>query len=368
MNILFFQNCISPHQMPYIRLLPSLPDVNDVLVIVPEVDMASRKAMGWNALNFVNTTGIKFYIAPSNEEIKALYGKYTNTDSWCLFSGINSFTTVTSWFRMSLMHNVKRGIITEPPFIYNHPLWQHAIRFALKDWKYVPYIDKFFVMGNDFLDYYHFWSKRWKVIPFMYCTEWKDRKQISSPYTKSQPLKVLYVGALSHRKNVQILLKASQMLNAEEQKMLEIGIIGDGEMSIQLREMACKQGVYTKVTFYGTQPMEKISTYMEQYDILCLPSLYDGWGAVVNEALTLGLYIICSDHCGAKCLITSNDQKVVRGQIFKSNTASKLMKILKECIEYKDIIRKNIPTRIAWAKKNISGEVVANYFIENLKK
>lgn len=49
--------------------------------------------------------------------------------------------------------------------------------------------------------------------------------------------------------------------------------------------------------------MNEIPHIMENHDILILPSLHDGWGAVVNEAITMGLYIITSDKCGAKALI-----------------------------------------------------------------
>lgn len=353
--------------MPYIKYLPSLPEVNNVVVVVPEIDMDSRKLMGWNASKLMQTKGVDFLVSPSEEEIINLYRNYTNTDTWCIYSGINSFASVISWFRMSLKYKLKRGVITEAPLIYNHPLWQHAIRFALKDWKYVPYIDKFFVMGDEFIQYYRFWSKRWSVIPFMYCTEWTNRTRSLTSRKESQPLKVLYVGALSHRKNVQLLLKATQMLNLGQQEKLEIGIVGNGDQLDKLKNMAKAENTHSKVIFHGMQPMEKIPNLMEQYDILCLPSLHDGWGAVINEALTLGLYIICSDHCGAKYLITSNSNSVTRGKIFKNDNVYSLMNILKDCIINKDKICNGITERIKWAKENISGKEVAKYFLDNLK-
>ena len=153
MNILFFQNCISPHQMPYINNLHKIEDIDNVYVIAPEDDMAVRKAMGWDSTNYKNNTKVKLLINADNENIISLFEEYNDTDTWCLFSGINSFPFVTKYFKQSLKFNVKRGIITEPPFLYNHPLWQHAIRFAIKDWKYVKFISKIFVMGDDFLSY-----------------------------------------------------------------------------------------------------------------------------------------------------------------------------------------------------------------------
>lgn len=48
--------------------------------------------------------------------------------------------------------------------------------------------------------------------------------------------------------------------------------------------------------------MEEIPSILSNQDILILPSIYDGWGAVVNEALQSGLYVISSNQCGAKDL------------------------------------------------------------------
>ena len=42
---------------------------------------------------------------------------------------------------------------------------------------------------------------------------------------------------------------------------------------------------------------------MAAADVLVLPSRFDGWGAVVNEALMVGTPVICSDRCGASDVI-----------------------------------------------------------------
>ena len=361
MNLLFFQNIISPHQMPYIQYLPKMEGVNDVVVIVPEVGLDERSALGWDVNKWLQTEGIRFIVAPWPDDVEELIESYSDRDTWCLFSGINAFPEVAKWYRTSLKYNVKRGVITEPPYVYDHPLWQHAIRFALKDWRYVKYIDKIFVMGDEYLNYYRFWSKRWEVIPFMYCTEWRERKgnsltSNSSPMDEGK-LKLLYVGSLTHRKNVRCLLKAAMLLNKDEQEQIEIGIVGDGEQRQELEGMSHK--AIAKVFFYGTLPMEAIPEIMEQYDVLVLPSLHDGWGAVINEALTLGLYVICSDHCGAKMLLKSKEN----GMVFKSDNASDLMYLFRSCLNNLKDLRLGVLSRIRWSKEHISGEAVAQAFL-----
>ena len=47
MNLIFLQNCISPHQMPYIKELPVYGSVDRVVVVAPRIDYDYRKQMGW---------------------------------------------------------------------------------------------------------------------------------------------------------------------------------------------------------------------------------------------------------------------------------------------------------------------------------
>lgn len=364
MNILFFQNCISPHQMPYINELHNIKDVHDIYVIVPEADMNTRKKMGWDSSKYqTEDSKVIILINSDDKTIIELFKKYNNTETWCLFSGITSFPFVAKFFKLSLNYNIKRGIITEPPFIYNYPFWLHAIRFAIKDWIYTKYIDKLFIMGDDYLSYYKFWSKKWDVIPFMYCTEWKDR---NTHYTNTQHnnLKILFVGTLSHRKNVQLIFKATKELNYQEQKKIEIGIIGDGKEKNNLLKFAQNNNFISK--FYGTLSMNKIPEIMEEYDILCLPSLHDGWGAVVNEATTLGLYVLCSDSSGSKYIIKKSN--FLCGDIFKNNNKLSLKKKIIYCLQNIESIRAKTNERIYWARKNIKGDVISQYLVNNLKK
>lgn len=352
MNILFLQNCVSPHQMPYIEELSVMTKVNKVAVVVPRVDYNERKEMGWKASKLLNSQNIDFLISPTINAVKQLFESCKEDDTYCFFSGINAFPEIVPWMKLSFGYSFHRGIITEPPLLYYHPLWQHKLRFALKDWQYVKYFEHVFVMGDEFVSYYQFWSKRWKVSPFIYCTEWKKR---TLPVPTTQLLKVLYVGSLNDRKNVeQMFAKLSQNRN------LELGLVGDGEKHAVIEQM--KKEAKAKVMLYGIQPMEKIPEIMQQYDVLILPSKHDGWGAVVNEALTLGLYVITSNHCGASYLLKDAQQ----GMIFSLEDKSSLSQTIDVCIEKRDWIRATVNDRIAWSRECISAKAVAKYFLKQL--
>ncbi|QIU95519.1 glycosyltransferase [Bacteroides faecium] len=352
MNLIFLQNCVSPHQMPYIKELPAITEVDRVVVVSPRVDYDDRKLMGWQASSLLDVEGVEFVIAPSLEQVAVLYDSCKGTETHCFFLGINAFKEIVAWMKFSLKYPFKRGMITEPPLLYNHPLWQHKLRFALKDWRYVKYFNQVLVMGDGFVPYYEKWSKHWKVSPFIYCTEWKER---SLPIPTSEQLKVLFVGSLSDRKNV-----ASAFEVLSQKAKLEIGIVGDGEQRATIEQMILN--AKAKVVMYGMQPMKMIPEIMQEYDVLILPSKHDGWGAVVNEALTLGLYVICSNHCGASYLLKEEQQ----GKVFSLETADSLNNVISTCIAKRDWIRTTADVRIAWSKEHISGKAVAKYFMQQI--
>lgn len=54
------------------------------------------------------------------------------------------------------------------------------------------------------------------------------------------------------------------------------------------------------VTFLPSQPMEKVRELMRTHDLFVFPSNgYEGWGAVVSEALEEGMRVLASYECGA---------------------------------------------------------------------
>ncbi len=350
MNLIFFQNCVSPHQIPYIKELVSDPNIKEVILIVPRYNYNERQEMGWDNKRLIENTGIKLLLKPNEKIIKELLNKHEISSLF--FSGIRADADVFNWFKISLNYNVKRYIITEPPFTFNKPLWIHYIRFFLQDYKFVKYIDGVFGIGEDAVKYYRNISKRWKVFPFQYVTEHNKREK----GTQTGSLKLLFVGSLCKRKNVKIVIEALKGLSD-----VELTIVGDGKEKQKLKKLSNRNDI--SVSFLGTKSMKEIPSIMQENDILILPSLHDGWGAVVNEAMDLGLYVIVSNRCGARTMI----DKGITGEVFISNNIKSLRSSIVHCLEIKDVIRKRIKDNIKSFDK-FRGKSVAKYLINCIEK
>jgi glycosyltransferase involved in cell wall biosynthesis len=114
----------------------------------------------------------------------------------------------------------------------------------------------------------------------------------------------------------------------------------------------------TKCNYWGKVPNQEVHKIIADSDVLILPSIYDGWGAVVNEALMCGTPVIASNNCGSSILLQS-----IRGRVFsieKDNLDEVLQGFL-SVLPYDINKRKEIKN---WALQNISGEAAAKYFDE----
>ena len=363
MRIVFWQNCISPHQMPYISRIIFNERVDEVVVVSDKVSYADRTQMGWNADLRRWEDACKIIIDPSDEEIEKLMSKRTE-DSWHLFSGIRAFEFVFHAFKKSLRYNVRRGLITERPNTFGFgrangkPLWMHRIRFFLQDRYYAKYVDSVFAMGMEAVNYFKS-VYSWKVFPFCYCTE--NNNFPIKVVGKELPLRICYVGSLEWWKGLDILLGACRLLKSKQIESFSVTLIGNGSEKEKLSDYCQKNGL-NNISFAGSKPQSEVYEMLRNHDVLVLPSIYDGWGAVVNEALLSGLYTICSSACGASDVIHNNSI----GAVFKSMDVDGLTLILRDCIKRKQEIQACRASRREWAECHIDGKVVAQYMVDCL--
>lgn len=113
-RFVFWQNCLSPHQLPYIVHLLDDARVNEVVIVTNEVVSDERKNMGWDVTVFPGLERCDVRLSPPNSEIHELLSK-RQEESIHFFSGIHGYPFVTKALDMSLKYDVKRGMISERP-------------------------------------------------------------------------------------------------------------------------------------------------------------------------------------------------------------------------------------------------------------
>jgi glycosyltransferase involved in cell wall biosynthesis len=114
---------------------------------------------------------------------------------------------------------------------------------------------------------------------------------------KLEKPRFLFVGQLTTRKNVDILLRAF----AEVLKTLPLSslfVVGSGPELNNLLNFAKKLGVEGSVHFVGPLFDQALVEQYMRASCLILPSRSEPWGLVVNEAMSHGCPAIVSDRCG----------------------------------------------------------------------
>ena len=105
---------------------------------------------------------------------------------------------------------------------------------------------------------------------------------------------LLFAGRLAPEKNLDALLRA---LRACERSQLSLLILGSGPLQPSLRREAQQLGL-DNVFFRAFESQEEVAKLYAVVDGLVLPSLSEGWGLVVNEAMATGLPVLVSRRCG----------------------------------------------------------------------
>lgn len=365
MRIVFWQNILSPHQLPYIIRLPEDERVSEVVVVAAENLSDERVKMGWQLGDYDMPAACRIVVSPDEEQARALLEE-KQSESVHLFSGIHGFPQVFRYLTLSFDYDVKRGMITELPNTYafgrknGKPLWLHRLRFWLQDRKYAKKMDYVFAMGSRATKYFKSVRGGWKVFPFMYCTY--PKSGFAAPVAETDT-KFIFVGCLSDRKSPTAISSAlSRCLQNDSSFCGKVSFVGDGALRPSMEAYLHEHHLNDCVRFYGFQPQNEVPALMSQHDVLILPSIYDGWGAVVNEALQAGMYVIVSDACGASDLMV--DRRI--GLVFRNGDVQQLTDCMTYCSTHIVEIRQQKAFRKDWADKHISGRVLAKYMIDCL--
>ena len=151
------------------------------------------------------------------------------------------------------------------------------------------------------------------------------------------PLRYIYVGRLVSVKNVELLVEEFN------HNRKQLTIVGGG-----LLEESLKKKAKSNIKFTGFISNEKLGDIYQTNDVFILPSYYEPWGLVVEEALYWGLPVIVSNRVGSSFDMV---KEMNTGVIFKSQDIESLHQAITEMEihfnEYYDNVQK-----IDWVQRD----------------
>ena len=127
-------------------------------------------------------------------------------------------------------------------------------------------------------------------------------KENETVYALANKTVLLYVGRLVEVKNVFFLLDVYKEIRKEHKDTILV-IVGEGSLKDNLIKYSEEQKLSEHTVFTGKQEGQKLMSWYNIGDIFILPSIFEPFGTVVNEALLSGCYTFCSSVAGASSLI-----------------------------------------------------------------
>lgn len=125
---------------------------------------------------------------------------------------------------------------------------------------------------------------------------WSQPDTAPRPRSEGQPFRLVYMGRLYPLKGLAQTLDA--LAQARREREITLDILGDGPERDALQARVARLGLVGVVRFHGFLPQRDCARHLAQADALILASLRECGGAVVLEAMAMGLPVIASDWGG----------------------------------------------------------------------
>ncbi|HTL06933.1 MAG TPA: glycosyltransferase family 4 protein, partial [Chitinophagaceae bacterium] len=135
-------------------------------------------------------------------------------------------------------------------------------------------------------------------------------------FTKERPLRCLFLGTLTLRKGIHLVLEAANLLKDQP---IEFILVGGSEIAEERLQQP-------NVHYKGLATRAATDAYYKDADVFLFPTFSDGFGLTQLEALAWQLPVIATPYCGE--VITDGHD----GVILQENTAAALAASLQRFI------------------------------------
>jgi glycosyltransferase involved in cell wall biosynthesis len=158
----------------------------------------------------------------------------------------------------------------------------------------------------------------------------KEKDEIKKEFNLNSGLTIGIIARLSSVKGHKYLIKAAELLLKENEKV-QFLIIGDGPEKEKLIKLSRELGVIDKIIFHKS--VLDTARPLSIMDIFVMPSVSEGLGLSILEAMASGLPIVASNVGGIYSLVKEGDN----GVLVDPKNPGSLKKAMKVLLDNKQI-------------------------------
>ncbi|MFM2275741.1 MAG: hypothetical protein RL211_1613 [Pseudomonadota bacterium] len=365
MKIVCWQSVLTEHQVHTHRALEKLTG-EPIEFILGMRELAERRSQGWTP---VDLAGLSVHDLPPHGWWRvgvSLLRRYP--DALHIFNGMWGDRRFFPLLIYAQWNGIRTGLITEPfsdskqSYFGNERKWMGRFKTIARPLAYrvagslvARRMAAVFAISSKAVSQFRAMGfKGEQIFPFGYFVPPTIHDGVDNfPCDVSAALRLVFVGSLIERKGLTTLLDAMKLCRDSDVRVL-LDVYGPGSPP-------GPEAIPPGVEFRGVVSFGQAQLVVRNYDVLVLPSLHDGWGVVVNEALLKGVPVIVSDAVGARTLV----EKSGAGAIFVASDSDGLARVISDLVGAPQLLEQ-------WRKaaanfqRQLSPEVAANYLYDCL--
>jgi glycosyltransferase involved in cell wall biosynthesis len=176
---------------------------------------------------------------------------------------------------------------------------------------------------------------------------------------------ILSAGRFLDWKHVETAIETANLLKKDKIDFI-MNIVGDGPEKERLYSLVKKYNLSDCVNFLGLKNHDEVLRLMSIHKIFMFTSNFkEGWGAVLNEAMSNGCAVVASSAAGSTPYLINHREN---GLIYKYGNDKNAYKTVKELLTDKkkiDELGKNAKNTI---ESEYSGEIAADRFVNAVRE
>jgi glycosyltransferase involved in cell wall biosynthesis len=196
----------------------------------------------------------------------------------------------------------------------HHTYWQQYTYIKSQFWKrvFIPFERRTYELADEIicdcedtkrvlLERYGISDAKIKVI---HCAV--DTEKFHPESKQRKPNCALYIGRIEKRKGIEFLIRSMPFVREQiPDALLLVG--GKGSCLDKMKSLVSRLNLERNVTFLGFVPDDQLNTLYNQAQCAVVPSIFEGFGITVIEALAAGTRVVGTDVDGIREILQSGD-------------------------------------------------------------